>query len=83
MNKHFTIALIFAVLLDIADFFGGWIPIVGDVIDIFGFILMLILVRQYAIFVLPEFIPLLDFLPFYIITIILARRQLLNRKVQK
>lgn len=73
MNMKFWLALVIAIGLDIADFFGGWIPIVGDVLDVVGVGILLFLIGSAALLGALELIPLVDFLPMFTGAVFLSR----------
>ena len=74
-NDKRKFALVIAILLDLFDFSLGWIPIAGDVLDAFGFIVLLVLVGPTALISLGEFIPFVDFLPLHTIGVLLAKKK--------
>lgn len=75
MNKNikFMVALLVALIMDALDFFGGFLPVVGDVADIFGIVFLFPLIGKYAIIGGAEFVPFLDFLPFFMTAVIIWR----------
>lgn len=69
MNIRVTCALLIAIILDLADYLVGWIPIAGDFLDLAGIIILLPLIGKYAILPVVEFIPIIgDFLPTFIVS---------------
>lgn len=73
MKTRFYIALLIAIVFDLADYVAGWIPIAGDILDIAGIIVLLPLIGKYALLPIIEFIPLGDFLPTFIAAVCLAK----------
>jgi hypothetical protein len=69
----FVVALFLALIMDALDFLGGFLPVVGDVADIFGIIFLFPLIGKYAILGGAEFVPFLDFLPFFTTSVIIWR----------
>jgi len=72
-RTKFWIAVVIALGLDIVDFFGAWIPIIGDVLDIVGVGILFYLTGPTALLGLLELIPLVDFLPTFTAAIFLSR----------
>jgi len=60
------VVFVLTIVLDIVDYFGGFIPVVGDVLDIMGVILLWYFIGLIGIFALVELIPLVDFLPTFV-----------------
>lgn len=76
MNLRFATALMFALLLDAADYTIGWIPIAGDLLDVVGILVLLAFIGKYALLGLIEFVPFIgDFLPAFTTSVVLARME--------
>lgn len=74
MDRRYTFALVFAIVLDLLDYVGGWLPVVGDVLDLFGVVMLLVLLRNpVALVAAAEFIPLVDFLPMFTVAVVASR----------
>ena len=69
-NIKFVTALFLALMMDALDFLGGFLPVVGDVADIIGSVFLFPLIGKYALLGGAEFIPFLDFLPFFTFSVI-------------
>ena len=69
-NIKFVTALFLALMMDALDFLGGFLPVVGDVADIIGIVFLFPLIGKYALLGGAEFIPFLDFLPFFTFSVI-------------
>ena len=58
--------LFFCIMFDLIDYFGGAIPILGDIIDIIFTVILLYITRDFiSIFTLIELIPAIDLFPTY------------------
>lgn len=80
-ERRFRVALVIAVCLDVSDFLGGFLPVIGDLLDIVGMLILLPLCGVWALLPMWELIPFLDFLPFFIAAVVLARSKgRLNKK---
>ena len=64
-NIKFLLAMAVALMMDGLDFIGGFLPIIGDVADIIGIVFLFPLIGKYALLGGAEFVPFLDFLPFF------------------
>ena len=73
MNKNFWVAFIVALVLDGLDYVGGWLPIVGDVLDVFGVIVLYKLIGPVAVLGIAELVPALDFLPVFTGTVVISK----------
>lgn len=82
MRARYAVALVFAVVLDIADFIVGWIPIAGDALDLVGIIIIFLFVGKAALLGAVEFIPFADFLPMFTLAVLLAVREARKQKVR-
>ena len=65
MDTKFLMVLVLALFLDGLDYLGGFLPLVGDLLDIFGIIILFPLIGKYALLGAAELIPTLDFLPLF------------------
>jgi hypothetical protein len=74
--NRWRLALLIAIVLDVLDFAGGFIPGFGDVLDIFGVIVLFTLIGLNSLIGLAELIPMVDFLPLNIVAVISARGRL-------
>lgn len=73
----------YAILLDLVDIFGGFLPIAGEFIDLVQTILALMIYENRSIAILSGGLDLIlpglpDFLPTFTIRIFLAKRGLIN-----
>lgn len=84
MKMRLVLAFVIAIFLDIADIVAfAWIPIVGDVLDVIGLIVLLILVRKPAILLsATELIPFADPLPMHTVAVALSQRGFLKKFTQ-
>ncbi len=73
MIKNFWVALIIALVLDAIDYVVGWIPILGDALDVFGIVVLYMMIGPIAILGAAELIPALDFLPIFTGTVVLSK----------
>lgn len=80
MVKNFIIALFLAFILDVADLFGGFIPIAGDILDVVGILLLYPLIGVYALLASAEFIPMVDLLPTFLWSVFAWKMDILHRR---
>ena len=81
MNPKIILAFIIAIFLDITDIVAfAWLPVVGDVLDLFGIGILFLLTRSpvVAIAVL-ELVPFADFLPIHTVAVALSQRKWLGK----
>jgi len=87
LNTRFIVALIIAILLDLADYPLELIPIFGMIagtaLDIIGVLILLPLIGKYALLPLLELIPLVDFVPTFTIAVWLARKEMRKTEAKK
>jgi len=73
---RFLLAILIAMFLDVADIlFFAWLPLVGDVLDVIGVGMLLVLMGPYALIGALELVPFLDFLPLHMAAVVFARAQ--------
>lgn len=72
-KKRFIIAITLALIFDIFDYTLGWIPGIGDILDIVSSLMIIALVGPVGIIAFAELIPGVDVLPTYTATVILAK----------
>jgi len=64
LGSRSLLTLFIAIILDILDYFGAFVPIVGDFVDLFGSgILYLISEDPVMLLGMTELVPFMDFLP--------------------
>ena len=75
-RPRFFLALLIAMFLDVADIlFFAWLPVVGDVLDVIGVGILLVLIGPYALIGAAELIPFVDVLPLHTAAVVFARSQ--------
>jgi len=79
MINNFWFALVVALVLDAVDYVVGWIPIFGDVLDVFGVVILYKLIGPVAVLGIAELVPALDFLPIFTGAVVISK---LMRKKQ-
>ncbi|MBI1969349.1 hypothetical protein HYS48_01530 [Candidatus Woesearchaeota archaeon] len=65
-------ALILAIILDVLDYLGLAIPVLGDVVDVIANIIFLPLIGKYSLLGWLEVIPFFDIVPTYILEVLYA-----------
>jgi len=81
MNSKFVLALLLALALDAVDYTVGWIPIAGDILDVFGVIVLLPLIGVYALIGVVELFPIIgDLLPVFTGAVLASRTKLLGEQ---
>ena len=81
VNVKYVLALVLAALLDIADYVAfAWLPFVGDLLDIVGVLLLAPLIGKYALLPLIELFPAVDFIPTFLVSVVLARSKFKLKK---
>ena len=73
-------AYIIAGILDALDYIGGFIPIAGDVLDFIGMLLLYPMIGNYALINLAEFIPSVDLIPTFLISVYMAQKKIEVKK---
>jgi len=81
MKSRIALAFIFALFLDVADIIAfAWIPVIGDVLDIIGIVILFILVRNPIVLIsASELIPGVDFLPMHTVAVALSQKNILKK----
>lgn len=74
MSGKFIFVLIFAIVIDAVDYVGGFIPILGDIIDLIGVVVFAVSGMGVVSGIgLLELIPFADFLPLHVIAVLIAK----------
>lgn len=64
LDSRSLLTLVIAIFLDILDYLGAFVPIVGDFVDVFGSgILYLVSEDPVMLLGMTELVPFIDFLP--------------------
>lgn len=64
MELKNILLILIALFLDLIDYIGGFIPGIGDILDIFGPLILYIISRDPILLGgLVEIVPLVDFIP--------------------
>lgn len=84
MDKRLLVALLLAVVVDLADILTfAWLPIIGDTLDVFAIVALLVLLRNPIVLLgAVEFIPFMDFLPLFVVAVALSSKQI-NKKISE
>lgn len=84
-SKINWVAWVIAIFLDVVDYVAfGWIPIIGDALDVLGMVLLYPFIGFGAFVGIIEFIPVIgDLMPSFILAVLAFQQKLFGKARRK